>query len=510
MFGWLGFNSGNALPELHGHAFFNTMIGACTGAIAAWMLSKAGQLKRWKHEIIGIESKQIGSNAVLEGLEVGPRFVIGMMGGLVAVTANGGLPGVTWWMAASESFAGGLVAVLISTWMSARSRPGEIDDPLGVIGTHGCAAVVGIMSTALWLASDAKSFLLRFAVQLIGCGVCIVVGWLFAMAPCFILLTSERQALTKTTGSWLAAKFRLRLGAIEQLGTPREPPDDVEWNDRIHEATHRILSQARGDDKWWEAVEIYATAEVLDKSAQVAIAQQIVEKLPDTVGSPKNERLALVTLSSATQYARPDDISRTLDICLTRARRNGNGHCVEEAWGRRELLMWSTALLTERTAVLGKGARPDLLPRAHEGLNFLREVLISDENPWVRDLAQVGIINANARLFSVSGSQARLSQEVPPNGEGAFVERPFDSEGRWLTAYALVTNRAALPMLLFLADRRWATIAETAEEFNRTNEDTSLTVEVLLEHYLISRNADKLRITDGGLDMVEQLRQAVE
>ena len=45
---------------------------------------------------------------------------------------------------------------------------------------------------------------------------------------------------------------------------------DIEWNDRIEEATQRILHKGKEDpDKWWDAVEIYATAaEVPDKSSQ--------------------------------------------------------------------------------------------------------------------------------------------------------------------------------------------------------------------------------------------------
>lgn len=500
MFGWLGFNSGNAALDLHGHAFLNTMVGACSGAVAAWMLSKVGQVLRWKQEHISRNSAPHKTSAVIEGLEVGPRFVIGMMGGLVAVTANGALAWVTWEMAVAESFVGGLVAVLISTGMAARSAPSQIDDPLGVIGTHGCAAVVGLVATAIWSATSVKSFLPQLAVQLIGCGVCVVVGWLVAMAPCLLLLTTERRAIVNRDGSWLAAKFRLRLGAIEQLGTTRETPEDVEWNDRIDEATNRILTQTQGDpDKWWEAVRTYATAEVLDKSAQAAIAQQIVDKLADTADSPQNERIALVALSSATQYARPEDISRALELCLMRARGNGNGDRQdnEEVWGRRELLMWSTALLTERTAVLG-AARPDLLPRAYDGFDFLRTIAISDKNVWVQERAAVGTINANARLFSDFGVAAQPS---------SF--EPFDAEGRWKTIYALVTHKTALATLFFLADRRSATIQDTAETFAKTREATLEIATVLAAHGLISRRDEKLTIEVAGLELVERFQRAV-
>lgn len=498
MFGWLGFNSGNSATALHGHAFFNTMVGACSGALAAWLLSRVGQIIRWSREVLRAESKQTSLEATIEGLEAGPRFVIGMMGGLVAVTANGALPEVAWEMAAIESLVGGFVAVLVSTWMSARSRSGQIDDPLGVIGTHGCAAIVGLLSTALWIG---KPFWSQLALQLIGCGACIVVGWLVAMIPCFLLLTSERRALAKNTGDWLAAKFRLRLGAIEQLGTPRETPQDIEWNDRIEEATQRILHKAKGDpDKWWDAVEIYATtSEVLDKSSQAAIAHRIVKKLPDTANRPEMERVALVALGSSAEYARPEDISDALTQCLERARSNGNGHASDEAQNRREMLVWSVALLTERAAVLGKAVRPDVLPRAEEGLEFLRKVEKSDKNFRVRDLARVGIIDSNARLF------LRHNGDISSNRNGSF-----GRDGQWKIVHALVTNETALPMLLFLADHGSAMIADATEEFERTPKDMLETAKLLELHGLISFDAQnqKMTIKDDGRQLVKRLRRS--
>jgi Amt family ammonium transporter len=501
MFGWLGFNSGNAAtPALHGHAFINTTVGACSGAVAAWLLSRGvGLLIRLGRKFMKTESRQTSLIAIIEGLEARPRIVIGMMGGLVAVTANGALPDVNSLMAAIESCAGGLVAVLVSSWMSARLRSGQIDDPLGVIATHGCAAIVGILSTALWLATVGKPFLPQVAVQLIGCGACIVVGWLVAMVPCLLLLTTERLALGKNTGSWTAAKFRLRLGAIEQLGTPRETPVDLVWNDRIEEATQRILHGVEDDpDKWWDAVEIYATAsEVLDKSSQADIAHRIVEKLPDTVDRPEMERVALVALGSSAEYARAEDISKALTQCLERAE-SDDSHASDEAQDRREMLVWSVALLTERAAVLGKAARPDVLPSAQEGVKFLRKVTKSDKNYRVRDLARIGVIDANARLLSGRGGN------IPSNLDG-----PFDHDGQWQIVYALVTDKTALAMLLFLADRRTAVIADAAQAFKKTPEETLETAMLLASHGLISCNPKKLTINDSGFQLVNRLRHSM-
>jgi ammonia channel protein AmtB len=500
MFGWLGFNSGNAVPALHGHAFINTMAGACSGAVAAWLLSRGVSLLiRVGREFVRAESRQTSLTAIFEGLEARPRIVIGMMGGLVAVTANGALPEINSLMAAIESFAGGIVAVLVSSWMSARLRSGQIDDPLGVIATHGCAAIVGILSTALWFATVGKPFLPQVAVQLIGCGACIVVGWLVAMVPCQVLLTTERLALGKTTGSWTAAKFRLRLGAIEQLGTPRETPVDLVWNDRIEEATQRILHGVEGDpNKWWDAVEIYATAaEVLDKSSQANIAHRIVEKLPETIGWPETERVALVALGSSAEYARPEDISSALAQCIERAE-SDDGHAGDEAQGRREMLVWSVALLTERAAVLGKAARPDVLPQAQEGVRFLRKVAMSDKNYRVRDLARIGVIDAKARLLSDAGG------DIQPHLDG-----PFDHDGQWQIVYALITDKSALAMLLFLAERHSAVIADAAETFKKTREEMLEIATLLASHELISCNPKRLTINASGLQLVNRLHRSV-
>lgn len=511
MFGWLGFNGGNAEFGLGGQAFFNTTIGACSGALAAWLLSRGlGAPKRWILKLVRTKWKYtylklftgdggIRFQVITEELEARPRIVIGMMGGLVAVTANGALQGVKPHMAAIESFAGGLVAVVVSSWMSARSRSEQIDDPLGVIGTHGGAAIVGILSTAFWLAPD-RPFWRQFIAQLIGSGACIVVGWLVAMVPCLLLLTSERRALVSNRGSWIAAKFRLRLGAIAQLGPTRETPLDLEWNDRIEEARHCIMRGLDGQpDKWWGAVEVYATAtEMLDKSSQADIAHRIVEKFPETAGWYKREKAALVALGSSA--GRAEDISSALEQSLRRASNNGNGHASTEELDRREMLVWSVALLTERAAASAKAARPEMpavLARAHEGLDFLRKVTKGNEDYKVRDLARIGVIDSSARLFD--------SAENTPQ----IVKGPFDPDGEWQTVHAVFTNEATLALLFFLADHSPAMIATATDKLSRTREDTLEAAMILASHGLISCDTQKLTIKDDGFLLVNRLRHGV-
>ncbi len=410
MFGWLGFNSGTADSGWQGHAFFNTTVGACSGALAAWLMSWGVGALKWQTRLLEmVERHHKYLKRTIDGLEARPRIVIGMMGGLVAVTANGALPEVNGKMTSAESFIGGFVAVFVSALLSACSPSEQIDDPLGVIGTHGCAAIVGILFTAFWIV-DSHMVWRQFIAQLIGCGACVVAGWVVAMVPCFLLLRLERWALVNNMGSsWTAVNFRLRLGAVEQLGTTRETPLDQEWNLRIEEARHRIIQGLNGNhDEWWEAVKVYATAaEMFDKKSQADIAHEIVASLDETARWPEREKVALVALASS--EGRGEDVSSALQQCLSRANGNGNGHAAADL-GRKKMLVWSASLLTERAAASAKVARPEmpaLLVRAQEGLDFLRKVTMGDKDYEVRDLARVGIIDSSARLFGSNGKESK-------------------------------------------------------------------------------------------------------
>ncbi len=429
MFGWLGFNSGTAQPDLRGHAFYNTIVGACSGAIAAWAISRGtALLKRMGSESGSIhapeneESRQVILAAIFRELETRPRIVIGMMGGLVAVTANGAFEEVAPWMASIESLMGGAVAVVVSTWMSARSRAERIDDPLGAIGTHGCAALVGLLATAVWFKFAGKPFWQQFIAQLTGCGACLVVGWIAAMVPCWVLLTTERQALKlpekeKKRGSWIAAKFRLCLGAIEQLGMPRETPLDLEWNDRIAEAMQSIKSEdeEHDEDAWWRAIETCAAAaDVLDKSSQVDIACCIAKKLQNIAHSSPEERIAFVAMSGSAEYANANDIRTALDECVVRAEKDRHDHAETGAPDRMAMLVWTAGVLTERAAVLGKTARPEFLEDAERGIDFLRRVEKSAKDDRVCELARRGIIDSNSWLHKprVTGNGAHLHKKT--------------------------------------------------------------------------------------------------
>lgn len=508
MFGWLGFNSGSAEETMRGHALFNTMIGACAGTIAAWTLSRGTDaVAKWTRWFDNPKSKQGVSSEVIREIVTRPRIVIGMMGGLVAVTANGALPEIGAGIAIFEAFLGGLVAVVVSTWMSTRRCSQYIDDPLGAIATHGCAAFVGIVCTAIGLAhANAGSLELLLAAQLIGCGVCIVIGWLVAMIPCWLLLTTEQRALRKN--SRLAATFRLRLGAIEQLGTPREIPLDLEWNDRIEEARRRIVGNDKSGDSWWDAVETCAAAaDVLDKSTQADIAHQIVQKLHETEDWRRAERIALVALVGSAEYARVDDIGFALDECLMRAGSNGQVDASVDARERAELLVWSVAVLTERATALARGARPEILADAKRGLKFLRQkVTESDSSVKIRDLARIGIIDSNARFFDTRATALHRS-----NGESPQDLRigQFDSGGRWQAVYALVVNEDALPMLLCLGERGVATITSAADELEITRDEARAVAGALASQYLVSMSMDgeEITIKPRGRDLVSRLQE---
>ena len=138
------------------------------------------------------------------------------------------------------------------------------------------------------------------------------------------------------------------------------------------------------------------------------------------------------------------------------------------------------------------------MPLAYAGFHFLRTAANNGKNVWVQERAAVGTINANARLFSDFGVAAQPS---------SF--EPFDSEGRWKTIYALVTHKTALATLFFLAERRSATIQDTAETFAKTREETLAIATVLAAHGLISRRDEKLTIEAAGIKLVERFQDAM-
>jgi hypothetical protein len=181
---------------------------------------------------------------------------------------------------------------------------------------------------------------------------------------------------------------------------------------------------------------------------------------------------------------------------------NANGHARIEAPNgekpnRKEWLVWSIALLTERAAVLNEAGTADLLPDVNKGLDYLREATKSDENYMLQYLARTGVIDSNFVL--------RYYIDIPQTQNGRF-----NHDEPWKIVHALVTDETALPMLLFLADRGSAMIAEATEEFERTPEDMLETAKLLKSHDLISFDAQKQKMTikDAGLQLIKQLRHS--
>ena len=121
--GWLGFNGGSTLSASSTVAgiIVNTVLAAAAGGGGGYVLG-------WLSDRIILPEKSLS----------------GMLGGLVAVTA--GCHILTPLGALAIGFAGGLFAVQMNVVLEQRFK---IDDPVGAIGVHGFAGVVGTLGLAL-------------------------------------------------------------------------------------------------------------------------------------------------------------------------------------------------------------------------------------------------------------------------------------------------------------------------------------------------------------------------
>jgi ammonium transporter, Amt family len=159
-FGWIGFNGGSApLGVQTATIIVNTLNAGAFGAIGVMMLIWA-----------------------LRGVPSADLILNGVLGGLVAITANANVVSIP------ASCVIGLLgggAVVIGTRLLERWR---LDDAVGAIPVHGFAGVVGVVCTGLfadasWLAETKQMTRAHFTiVQCLGAVVCIAwsfgAGWL--------------------------------------------------------------------------------------------------------------------------------------------------------------------------------------------------------------------------------------------------------------------------------------------------------------------------------------------
>ncbi len=154
-FGWIGFNGGSApLGAQTATIIINTLNAAAFGAIGVMLLIWA-----------------------LRGVPAADLILNGVLGGLVAITANANVVSIPY--SCVIGLLGG-AAVVIGTKLLERWR---LDDAVGAIPVHGFAGVVGVVCTGLfadatWLAETKQMTRGHFlGVQCIGVVACL--AWSF-------------------------------------------------------------------------------------------------------------------------------------------------------------------------------------------------------------------------------------------------------------------------------------------------------------------------------------------
>ena len=202
---WVPFNTGALTPG--SESFFNVALGTILAGIGG-----------------GLGGKLLGF--YMHGRTFSPRSSFnGLLGGLVAVTA-----GVTY-LAPMGAFAigviGGFAAVIGNYFILHKAR---LDDPIGVIGTHGLA---GIMGAVLFPFLSVKTLpaggvLSQFMVQGLGAAAC--VAW--AMGTGFLVFR-----LLKSLGILRVTEAQERLG----LNIGEHDPTVT------HEMLYGALEKAKGE-----------------------------------------------------------------------------------------------------------------------------------------------------------------------------------------------------------------------------------------------------------------------
>lgn len=234
------------------------------------------------------------------------HIVLGMMGGLVAVTANASLvkPG----QALVEAMIGASVTIVgFALLVHYKQR---LDDPLGAIATHGFAGIAGVMCTAFFFRHDHYNTLRQIGVQALGCVIAAGIGCSLALVSCSLLWCIER---IRRGSEWWFYGSMWRLTAYEQLisRTGTEfwvPAEDFE------RARRRVIAsppQPGGDKGWIDAVAVMVLSEKTDEELKELFP--VLDRVLETSyrGSPE-EQTALAAIGARA------DVSK-LPMCVNRA-----------------------------------------------------------------------------------------------------------------------------------------------------------------------------------------------
>jgi ammonia channel protein AmtB len=434
-FGWLGFNTGTApSTAAFERAFTNTLFAGGAGAVAVVALAGIARVRVRERRIRNLLKRSGGGPTTtkswlceLADLE---KVVIGMMGGLVAVTANATL--IEAHQACLEAAIGGLVAVAGSVAMNHLSR--SIDDPLGTIATHGGAAMVGLLFTPLWHEPA------RFSVQLMGCCLAILLGGLCALVACAPLRGLEALVLENHRRSillgFLLPRLRQRLNTYHQATGKHGSESWVALVEMVA-ARQRIMG-ARLDHAWREALELWAWARGEEPPATQAQADvhralvTVLQQRPFTDGRPF--QTALAALGALSQFSE-------LRQCVERARahREAVSGIGDKPWRElstryRETLVWTVGVLAEGQglAMLARQSTAEGLVDScrfadeYNGFESARALLVTvkeddDEDPQVRELARIALVDLRAsplhRLLRLMFSQSVHKNRVGGRGD---------------------------------------------------------------------------------------------
>lgn len=292
-FGWLGFNSGSVFFTGSAidwnsfvAAFTNTSIGASAGGVFGLVVAMGTRraLDSWD-QLIGGDLREVSH------LE---RVVLGMMGGLVAVTANASR--VEPWQALLEAMFGAFVAMTGSALMARHLR--HLDDPVGAIATHGFAGVVGVIFTGifrhdLYTMAFPHGRFYSIVVQAFGCAIAIGMGVLLATLPCIVLRAVERSRIgLKYSGPLL------RLTAYEEqtgeIGAEVREPDIAFALDRLR--LRPDLEKER-DESWIRAVRVLALSDKSNEETNI-FKTALDELLRTSYGGRPEEQTALAAIAA--------------------------------------------------------------------------------------------------------------------------------------------------------------------------------------------------------------------
>lgn len=327
-FGWLGFNSGNATDWNHFLvAFMNTNIGASAGGLVGLIVVVAN-LGRLTTTV----SSDLSSKGFLREIASLERIVLGMMGGLVAVTANASI--VKPWQALIEAMIGASVAIVISAWMVHFKQ--HLDDPLGAIATHGLAGTVGVLLTAAF-----RPDLCTFQAQLLGCAMSAGIGLSLASVPCVILLSIER--LRRGNEWWLYGKL-WRLTPYEQYtgatGTEFLVPAEAIERARMRVRDVPTAIQEGGDKSWIDAVAVLALSDK-ENGQLPELFTALDTLLAENYQGSQEEQTALAAIGARAEVTR-------LLLCVNRTldhRASKRGEKVAE-WKSLSHLYTKTLIMT--------------------------------------------------------------------------------------------------------------------------------------------------------------------